>query len=107
MKWTRQRCQVAVKILETAALMPSWASETTSLTPRRPRRASLLQRRRYPVHGLIRLGNAYRTERASSIWPVTLMERCSGPRRKRKPTPKRHTAAFCAFDRHGEHSDQS
>src|SRR6185503_439593 len=41
MKWTRQRCQVAVKILLTAALMPSWASEITSLTPRRPRRASL------------------------------------------------------------------
>src|SRR3954463_9536627 len=44
MKWTRQRCQVAVKILETAALMPSWASETTSLTPRRPRRASFLRK---------------------------------------------------------------
>ena len=41
MKWTRQRCQVAVRTLETAALMPSWASETTSFTPRRPRRASL------------------------------------------------------------------
>ena len=41
MKWTRQRCQVALRIFEIAALMPSWASETTSFTPRRPRRASL------------------------------------------------------------------
>src|SRR5579859_4132833 len=46
MKWTRQRCQVACNTLATAALMPSWASEITSLTPRRPRRASL---RRKPV----------------------------------------------------------
>src|SRR5262249_11606000 len=29
------------RLLATAALMPSWASEITSLTPRRPRRASL------------------------------------------------------------------
>src|ERR1700719_4524476 len=41
MKWTRQRCQVAFKTFAMAALSPSWASETTSLTPRRPRRASL------------------------------------------------------------------
>ena len=41
MKCTRQRCQVALSTLATAALMPSWASETTSLTPRRPRRVSL------------------------------------------------------------------
>ena len=38
---TRQRCQVALRIFETAARMPSWVSEMTSLTPRRPRRASL------------------------------------------------------------------
>src|SRR5215211_6983191 len=38
MKWTRQRCHVALSTLATAALMPSWASEITSLTPRRPRR---------------------------------------------------------------------
>jgi|HubBroStandDraft_1064217.scaffolds.fasta_scaffold427232_2 hypothetical protein len=43
MKWTRQRCQVQFMILETDALMPSWASETTSLTPLRPRRASPLR----------------------------------------------------------------
>ena len=41
MKWTRQRCQVALSIFETAALMPSCASEMTSFTPRRPRRVSL------------------------------------------------------------------
>src|SRR6185312_6124193 len=41
MKCTRQRCQLALSTLLTVALMPSWASETTSLTPRRPRRASL------------------------------------------------------------------
>ena len=40
MVWTRQRCQVAFISLATAALMPSWASEMTSLTPRRPRRLS-------------------------------------------------------------------
>src|SRR5206468_3596289 len=41
MKWTRQRCQVACKTLAMAAFSPSWASEMTSLTPRRPRLASL------------------------------------------------------------------
>jgi hypothetical protein len=47
MVWTRQRRQVAFISLAMAALMPSWASETTSpdlirgLTPRRPRRLSL------------------------------------------------------------------
>jgi hypothetical protein len=41
MVWTRQRCQVAFINLATAALMPSWASETTSLTPRSPRLSSL------------------------------------------------------------------
>src|SRR5206468_1964870 len=34
MKCTRQRCQLALSTLATVALMPSWASETTSLTPR-------------------------------------------------------------------------
>jgi len=34
---TTPRCQVAAKILDTAALMPSWASETTSFTPLKPR----------------------------------------------------------------------
>ena len=40
-KWTRHRCQVALRTFETAALMPSWASLMTSFTPRRPRRVSL------------------------------------------------------------------
>ena len=40
MKCTRQRCQEACSTLPTAAFMPSCASEITSLTPRRPRRAS-------------------------------------------------------------------
>ena len=43
MKRTRQRCQVQESTLETAALIPSWAPEMTSLTPRRPRRDSLLR----------------------------------------------------------------
>ena len=37
MKCTRQRCQVAFKTRAAAALRPSWASEITSLTPRKPR----------------------------------------------------------------------
>ena len=40
MKCTRQRCQVADSTLAAAAFRPSWASEMTSLTPRRPRRVS-------------------------------------------------------------------
>ena len=39
MKCTRQRCQVARNTRATAALMPSCASEMTSLTPARPRRS--------------------------------------------------------------------
>ena len=46
MKWTRQRCHVQLNTLDTAALIPSCASEMISLTPRRPRRANL---RRKPV----------------------------------------------------------
>src|SRR5216683_5777741 len=41
MKWTRQRCHEEFRTLAMAAFSPSCASETTSLTPRRPRRASL------------------------------------------------------------------
>jgi hypothetical protein len=40
-KWTRQRCQMAQRTFTIAAFSPSWASEMASLTPRRPRRASL------------------------------------------------------------------
>src|ERR1700736_908297 len=50
MKCTRQRCQEACRTLATAALSPSWASEITSLTPRRPRRAS--ERRKLGPEGL-------------------------------------------------------
>ena len=42
MKCTRQRCQVALKTLAMAALIPSWLSLMTSLTPRRPLRLRLL-----------------------------------------------------------------
>ena len=41
MKWTRQRCHEEFRTLAMAAFSPSWASETTSLWPRRPRLASL------------------------------------------------------------------
>ena len=41
MKCTRQRCQVAEITFRTAAFKPSWASEITSFTPRRPRRVRL------------------------------------------------------------------
>jgi hypothetical protein len=38
-KYTRQRCHKAWRTLPMAALIPSFACEMTSLTPRRPRRA--------------------------------------------------------------------
>src|ERR1700739_2053964 len=41
---TRQRCQPAPNTRRTAALSPSWASEMTSLTLRKPRRARLLRK---------------------------------------------------------------
>jgi hypothetical protein len=41
---TRQRCQVAPSTFALACLRPSWASETTSLTPLRPRRTSRLRK---------------------------------------------------------------
>src|ERR1700736_693002 len=43
MKCTRQRCQLALSTLATVALMPSWASEITSLTPRASLRRKLVQ----------------------------------------------------------------
>src|ERR671926_648618 len=42
-QWTRQRCQVAPSTRRIAALRPSCASETTSLTPLRPRLTRLLR----------------------------------------------------------------
>jgi hypothetical protein len=38
---SRHLCHVALRTLETAALMPSWACEINSFTPHRPRRVSL------------------------------------------------------------------
>ncbi len=55
MKWTRQRCHVALRTFPIVALIPSCASETTSLTPRRPRRASL---RRNALPERLSLGRA-------------------------------------------------
>ncbi len=43
MKCTRHRCQLAVSAFEAAAMMPSWLSLMTSLTPRIPRRFRLLK----------------------------------------------------------------
>lgn len=40
-KWTLQPCQVAGSTFDTAALISSCASETTSMTPRRHRLVSL------------------------------------------------------------------
>ena len=40
MKCTRERCQLALITLATAAFNLSWASEITSFTPRSPRRVS-------------------------------------------------------------------
>jgi len=55
---TRQRCQVAHSTLVMVAFSPSWASETTSLTPRRPRRARL--RRNSTQNG------------SASLWPIAV-----------------------------------
>src|SRR5215204_5058962 len=78
MKWTRQRCQVAWSTLLTAALMPSWASEITSLTPRKPRRASL---RRNAVQNV-----------SASEGPM------SRPRISRRPSPLTPTATITATE---------
>lgn len=56
-KWTRHLCQVAPRTFETAALMPSWASLITNLTPRRPRPS----RRRPPAPSAAR-------PQASTAW---------------------------------------
>ena len=56
-KCTRQRCQVAFRTLATAALMPSWLSLMTSLTPRSPRRMRL--RRNSVQNGSASLGPTF------------------------------------------------
>src|SRR3546814_2493705 len=58
MKCTRQRCQVAPSTLAMAAFSPSCASEVTSFTPRRPRRAS--ERRNSTQNG------------SASLWPTVM-----------------------------------
>ena len=45
MKWTRQRCQVALSTLATAALMPSWASEIDELDAAQAAAGELAQER--------------------------------------------------------------
>ena len=57
MECTRQRCQVAFRTLATAALIPSWLSLMTSLTPRRPRRMRL--RRNSVQNGSASLGPTF------------------------------------------------
>ena len=52
-KCTRQRCQLVLSTLLAAALSPSWASEMTSFTPRKPRRVPA--QGNAEVHGKIRL----------------------------------------------------
>src|SRR5207302_7634929 len=56
MKCTRQRCQQACSTFATAAFSPSCASEITSLTPRRPRRASERRKSVQPFDKLRSLG---------------------------------------------------
>ena len=70
--------QVALRILETAARMPSWASEITSLTPHRPRRASLRRK-------AVQKGSA-------SDGPM------SSPRTSRRPSVLTPTATITATD---------
>ena len=65
MKCTRQRCQVAFRTLATAALMPSWLSLITSLTPRRPRRVRL--RRNSVQNGSASLAPTFSP--STSRWP--------------------------------------
>ena len=78
MKWTRQRCQVAHRTLVTAALRPSWASETTSFTPRRPRRVSLRR-------------NSVQIGSASEV-PISM------PRTSRRPSALTPTAMMTATE---------
>ena len=75
----RQRCQVALSTLARVALMPSWASETSSLTPRRPRRASL---RRNAVQNV-----------SASEGPMSM------PSTSRRPSLLTPTATITAIDR--------
>jgi transposase len=75
---TRQRCQVAPSTLATAAFSPSWASEVTSFTPRRPRRASA--RRNSTQNG------------SASLWPTVM------PSTSRRPSVLTPTATMTATE---------
>src|SRR5512132_420993 len=78
MKRTRHLCQVAFSTLATAVFRPSWASEITSLTPRRPRRVSL---RRKPVQKV-----------SASDGPISI------PRTSRRPSAFTPTAMMTATE---------
>lgn len=64
MKCTRQRCQVVPSTLAAAAFSPSWASEITSCTPRRPRRVSW--RRKSVQNGSASLGPHRQAQRLAA-----------------------------------------
>ena len=74
----RQRCHVAQSTLVIAALMPSCASEMTSLTPRRPRRVSLRR-------------NSVQIGSASEV-PISI------PKTSRRPSVLTPTAMMAATD---------
>jgi|ERR1700712_358394 len=65
MKWTRHLCQVALKIFVMAASRPSCASEVTSFTPHRPRRAKL--RRNSTQNGSASLSHSHSKHFAASV----------------------------------------
>ena len=106
MKCTRQRCQVAHNTLVMAAFSPSCASETTSLTPRRPRRARLRQtlggrsggpltHSSYTTRGDTASGRALRWHRGqvvrlSFIMPISFHNSANQP----LPAPGLASAAF-------------
>ena len=73
MKCTRQRCQVARNTRATAALMPSCASEITSLTPASPRRLSLRRNSTQNVSASEAPIAMPRTSRRPSVLTATAM----------------------------------
>ena len=88
MKCTRQRCQVALRIFETAARMPSWASETTSLTPRRPRRVN--ERRKSVQNGSASEAPTFRpstSRRPCVLAPMAIITATEMMRRKPPAIP--------------------
>ena len=95
MVWTRQRCQVAFISLARAP-RPSWASETTSLTPRRP----CLRLRKNSVQK-VSLGHPPRLEKARNVGLVGCLlwaDLC----RPRAVLEVRYSAQSCLRCRHNE-----